>query len=150
MKKLILVLALISLMLLGDATKIDMGKYILDTGDYKAYDANILNITFDGNYSYLVDFGKDEGYTIVALGEGPLNISSLIEPKPVKKPYSGYISEDPLNSTVLYRGEVKDGLVLGIKFYSMEAAIRILPQISVIPREEYHSDKSGELLEALT
>ena len=89
MKKLILLLALISLMLLGDATKIDMGKYILDTGDYNVYDANILNITFDGNYSYLVDFGKDAGYTIVALGEGPLNISSLIEPKPVKKPYSG-------------------------------------------------------------
>ena len=149
MKKLIFALVLFALIMQGNATKIDMEKYLIDTGDYKVYDADIVNATFDGNYTYLASFGEGAGFTIVALvEEESLNVSDL-GAKHVKKPYPGHIIEYPENSTVLYRGQVNNGLFLGIWFSSMEAAIRILPQVSVIPREEYHADKSEELLAAL-
>ena len=127
-----------------------MGKYLIDTGDYTVYDADILNATFDGNYTYFASFGDGAGFTMVTLlEEDPINVSDLLDAKPVKKPYPGYIKEYPENSTIIYRGQVNNGLFLGIWFSSMEAAIRILPQVSVIPREEYHADKSEELLAAL-
>lgn len=154
MLRILALLALTALTQISGATLIDMGEYILSTGEYRAYNPQTINLSNEtsGEYAFWAFFGKDASYTFAILMEGSkFNESNLTAAYvAVAKPYPGYIREDLANGTVVYTSEVKDGLQLSIVFYSQQAAIDILPHIAVIPREEYDAAKSEELLAALS
>jgi hypothetical protein len=155
MWKILALLTLVALLQIGGATLIDLGEYILSTGEYIVYNPNFVNLSNEttGEYAVLGGFGTGDSSTYVWLSEGlsKINESNLtaLGYEKVAKPYPGFIHEDQADGTVSYICEAKDGLQLTIVFSSKQAAIDILPQITIIPREEYDASKSEELRLAL-
>jgi hypothetical protein len=69
--------------------------------------------------------------------------------KKVQKPYPGYLKINNTDDSVSYIGKAADNLTLMVTCQSYQEAINLLKEIEVIPRADYQTAKSAELLNSL-
>ena len=153
-----LLVATLLLVCISNATMIDLGAYILSTGD------RFITPTFAissgnetaGDYCALVGYGEGNEGTVITLikptDTSPQSVANLTTAgfKPVKHPYPGFLRTNSTDGSVTYSGDVSKNISLLVVCASSQEAINLLKGLQVISREDYQKSKSDELAKALS
>lgn len=138
---------------------LDLGEYMLDTGEYlnNPTFAFALNNTTTGDYSALAGFGSAEsGRVSIMLTRSkenrsldPLNYTSRGYVA-VSKPYAGYLSTNSTQDKVVYEAMVDSHLKIIATIERIDRAALVLKDLSVISRAEYNSQAESALVNSLS
>lgn len=140
----------------GNATLIDLGDYLLDTGSYNRAPDQVFDDKYDenGTYKAFAAYGNVWSPSILITLTGSnqsfvRNSSELSDYKKVKNPYPGYLKINSTTDNVIYLGQVNDNLSLSVISGSSEQVINLLKNLKVISRADYQKLKSKELMDSL-
>jgi hypothetical protein len=143
---------MLAITLIGSATIIDLGDYIISTGSYNValgpYAASRNETT--GLYGAMAIVGK----STIALSEitGKFDKSNFTKAEgfePVTIPYAGFLKSNNSDRTVSYIGMVNDGLLIAIVCDNYQEAKVLLKNVQVISKKDYNENQAAELIKSL-